>query len=175
VFVSVATLHAGLPVAYRLYVLQERVANPEHRTRTGIPEEVAFQTKPEIALEQLSALIRTDTSKGVVLADAGYGNDIEFRRGVRCLNLSCVLGIQKSSKVLKPCTEPLPPPEYSGCGRSPKLPRRSLQNVSVNLLKAARDISNDAYQTITSSTRGLEAEEIHPSDRSAIVNIPSPP
>jgi SRSO17 transposase len=102
VSVSVATPHASLLVAYRLYVLQAWVADRQRRTRAGIPEEVAFQTKPEIALEQLSVLNRTDTSKGVLLADAGYGNDSEFRRGVGRLNLSYVLGIQKSTKVWAP-------------------------------------------------------------------------
>jgi SRSO17 transposase len=147
VSVSVATLQASLPVAYGLYVPQEWVEDRERRTRAGIPEKVAFQTKPEIALEQLRALTRTDTPQGVVLADAGYGNDSEFRRGVRRLNLSYVLGIQKSTKVWPPGTGPLPPPEYSGCGRPPKLPRRSLKHAPVSVLKAAQDLR--AYQTIS--------------------------
>jgi SRSO17 transposase len=98
VSVSVATLDASLPVAYRLYLPQEWVVDRQRRARAGIPAEVGFQTKPEIALEQLRALTRTDTSKGVVLADAGYGNDSEFRRGVRSLNLSYVLGIQRAPR-----------------------------------------------------------------------------
>ena len=146
VSVSVATPQASLPVAYRLYAPQEWATDRERRTRAGIPEEIRFQTKPEIALEQLSALTMTDTPKGVVLADAGYGNDSEFRRGVRRLNLSSVLGIQKSAKVWAPGTEPLPPPEYSGCGRPPKLPRRSLKHTPVSALKLAQDLPNSAYQ-----------------------------
>jgi SRSO17 transposase len=149
VSVSVASAHASLPVAYRLYVPQEWAADRARRTRAGIPEEVAFQTKPEIALEQLRTLTRTDTPKGVVLADAGYGNDSEFRRGVRSLNLSYVLGIQKSTKVWPPGTEPLAPPEYSGCGRPPKLPRRSLEHTPVSVLQAAQDLPDIAYQTIS--------------------------
>jgi SRSO17 transposase len=148
VSISVATLHASLPVAYRLYVPQAWVEDRARRTRAGIPEEVAFQTKPEIALEQLRTLTKTDTPQGVVLADAGYGNDSEFRRGVRRLTLSYVLGIQKSTRVWAPGTEPLPPPEYSGCGRPPKLPRRSLQHTPVSVLKAAQDLPKSAYQII---------------------------
>jgi SRSO17 transposase len=144
VSVSLATLQASLPVAYRLYVPQEWVADRERRTRAGIPEEVAFQTKPEIALDQLRALTMTDTPPGVVLADAGYGNDREFRRGVRQLNLSYVLGIQRSTKVWTPGTEP----EYSDCGRPPKLPRRSLEPTPVSVLPAAQDLPDNAYQAI---------------------------
>jgi len=149
VSISAATAYASLPVAYRLYVPQEWVADRERRTRAGIPEEVAFQTKPEIALEQLRTLTRTDTPKGVVLADAAYGNDSEFRRGVRHLNLYYGLGIQKSAKVWPPGTEPLPPPEYSGCGRPPKLPRRSPKHSPVSVLKVAQDLPGGAYQIIS--------------------------
>jgi SRSO17 transposase len=148
VSVSVATAHASLPVAYRLYLPQEWSGDPGRRTRVGVPEETAFQTKPEIALEQLRTLTGTDTPKGVVLADVAYGNDSEFRRGLRRLQLSYVSGIQKSTKVWTPGAAPLPPPEYSGCGRPPKLPRRSPEHTPVSVLQAAQDLPDSAYQTI---------------------------
>jgi len=148
VSVSVASAYASLPVAYRLYLPQEWAADRGRRTQVGVPEEIAFQTKPEIALEQLRTLTGTDTPKGVVLADAAYGNDSEFRRGVRCLHLSYMLGIQKSTKVWLPGAAPLPPPEYSGCGRPPKLPRRSPEHAPVSVLQAAQTLPESAYQTI---------------------------
>ena len=64
------------------------------------------------------------------------------------MNLSYGLGIQKNTKVWTPGTEPLPPPEYSGGGRPPKLPRRSLKHTPVSVLKAAQDLPHSAYQTI---------------------------
>jgi SRSO17 transposase len=51
--------------------------------------------------------------------------------------------------VWPPGTEPLLPPEYSGCGRPPKLPRRSLQHTPVSVWQVAQDLANSAYQTIT--------------------------
>jgi SRSO17 transposase len=48
VAVSVATLHASLPVAYRLYVPQEWVDDRKRRTRAGIPEEAAFQNRDRL-------------------------------------------------------------------------------------------------------------------------------
>jgi SRSO17 transposase len=148
VSVSVATAYASLPVAYRLYVPEKWVEDSHRRQQAGIPAEVAFQTKPDIALDQLRTLARSEVPRGVVLVDAGYGNDSDFRAGVRSLGLLYVLGIQKSTKVWAPGTEPLPPPEYSGCGRPPKLPRRSLKHTPVSALKLAQDLSNSAYQTI---------------------------
>jgi SRSO17 transposase len=148
VSVSVATAYASLPVAYRLYVPEKWVEDSHRRQQAGIPAEVAFQTKPDIALDQLRTLARSEVPRGVVLVDAGYGNDSDFRAGVRSLGLLYVLGIQKSTKVWAPGTEPLPPPEYSGCGRPPKLPRRSLKHTPVSALKLAQDLPNSAYQTI---------------------------
>jgi SRSO17 transposase len=148
VSVSVATAYASLPVAYRLYVPEKWVEDSHRRQQAGIPAEVAYQTKPEIALEQLRSLARSEVPRGVVLVDAGYGNDSDFRAGVRSLGLLYVLGIQKSTKVWAPGTEPLPAPEYSGCGWPPKLPRRSLKHTPVRALKLAQDLPNSAYQTI---------------------------
>jgi SRSO17 transposase len=129
-------------------VPEEWVEDSHRRRQAGIPAEVAFQTKPDIALDQLRTLVRSEAPRGVVLVDAGYGNDSDLRAGVRSRGLLYVLGIPKSTKVWAPGTEPLPPPEYSGCGRPPKLPRRSLKQTPVSALKLAQDLPNSAYQTI---------------------------
>ncbi len=148
VSVSVATACASLPVAYRLYVPEKWAEDKDRCNRAGIPEEVLFQTKPEIALDQLRALVLSDLPRGVVLADAGYGNETEFRKEVRDLKLSYVLGIQKTTLVWPPDMSPLPPPEYSGFGRPPKLPRRSPDHNPVSALKLARDLPDGAYRSI---------------------------
>lgn len=60
----------------------------ESRGRAGIPENVSFQTKPQIALDQLRVLAQSDVPRAVVLADAGYGNDTGIREGIQKLKLS---------------------------------------------------------------------------------------
>lgn len=75
-----------------------------------------------------------------MLADAGYGNETEFRKGIRGLKLPYVLGIQKTTLVWPPAVSPLPPPEYTGFGRPPKLPRRSPDHSPVIALKLALDL-----------------------------------
>jgi SRSO17 transposase len=50
VMLSLANHHASLPVAYRLYLPKEW-ANDEARCRkAGVPDDIGFMTKPEIAL-----------------------------------------------------------------------------------------------------------------------------
>ena len=53
VSLSLANHHASLPVAYQLYLPQDWADDRERRRKAGVPEEVEFKTKPEIALEQL--------------------------------------------------------------------------------------------------------------------------
>jgi SRSO17 transposase len=53
VSLSLANRHASLPVAYRLYVPREWAEEKARRTKAGIPEDIGFRTKPEIALGQI--------------------------------------------------------------------------------------------------------------------------
>src|SRR5258707_1803739 len=87
VSVSVANVEASLPIAYRLY-LPEIWANDGERPRKAkIPDNVAFQTKPAIALDQIRAAQAAGIAPGVVLTDAGYGADGAFRAGLSALGL----------------------------------------------------------------------------------------
>src|ERR671920_41185 len=66
VSLSVANDHASLPVAYRLYLPETWAGDPERRTRAGVPEEIGFETKPEIALGQIRAALAEGVPPGVV-------------------------------------------------------------------------------------------------------------
>ena len=61
VSLSVATHQGSLPVAYRLYLPKDWADDPVRRAAAGVPKDVTFQTKPEIALRQL----RQALSEGV--------------------------------------------------------------------------------------------------------------
>lgn len=73
VSLSLANHHASLPAMYRLYLPQEWAADKKRRRKAGVPKEITFKTKPEIALEQIEAACRAGLPRGVVLMDAGYG------------------------------------------------------------------------------------------------------
>src|SRR5437588_9033837 len=55
VSLSIANHHASLPVAYRLYLPEDWAEDSKRRRKTGVPEDICFKTKPEIALEQIEA------------------------------------------------------------------------------------------------------------------------
>src|ERR1022692_2265610 len=88
VSVSLATEQASIPASYRLYLPEIWASDPERRKQAGVPKEIRFQTKPEIALGQIRSLVAEGVPHGVVLADASYGNDNGFREGLEALELS---------------------------------------------------------------------------------------
>src|SRR5438034_1338598 len=67
VSLSLANHHASLPVAYRLYLPDEWASDGKRRSKTGVPEEISFKTKPEIALEQIKAACAANLPRGAVL------------------------------------------------------------------------------------------------------------
>src|SRR5712671_7576759 len=78
---------------------------------------IAFQTKPQIALEQIKAARTAGLPQGVVLLDAGYGNDTSLRTEITALGMSYVAGIGPNTSVWPPGAAPLPPQTRSWRGR----------------------------------------------------------
>src|SRR5207344_3050576 len=54
VSLSIANRHGSLPIAYRLYLTQDWARDEERRRRAGVPGDVTFLTKAEIALKQIA-------------------------------------------------------------------------------------------------------------------------
>lgn len=115
VSLSIATEKSSLPVDYRLYLPEVWSEDGKRRQSVGIPQEIEFATKPEIALAQLQAGCERDVTRGVVLADAGYGNNTAFRDGLDALGLKYVVGVNPSTNIWAPGVKPLAPkPKVSG-------------------------------------------------------------
>ena len=76
---SLATWQASLPVAHRLYLPREWAEDRARRRRAGVPEEIEFQTRPEMALEQIAQAPESGLPCGAVVAGAGCGPETRFR------------------------------------------------------------------------------------------------
>ena len=148
VSLSIANHHASLPVAYRLYLPEDWAEDRKRRRKTGVPEDVSFKTKPEIALEQIEAACKAGLPRGVVLMDAGYGCNTDLRTGVSALGLSYVAGILPNTSVWASGTGPLPPKKWSGQGRPPKLIRRDDKHQPISVKELALGLPKRAWRTI---------------------------
>ena len=148
VSLSIANHHASLPVAYRLYLPQDWAKDRQRRRKAGVPEDIGFKTKPEIAIEQLRWACAAGLPRGVVLMDAGYGCNTDLRAGVSALALSYVAGILPQTSVWASGTGPLPPEKWSGRGRPPKLTRRDGKHQPISVKQLALGLPKRAWRTV---------------------------
>ncbi len=148
VSLSIANHHASLPIAYRLYLPEDWAQDGERRRKAKVPETIGFQTKPEIALEQIRSACASGVPRGAVLVDAAYGNDTRFRSGISELDLAYVAGILPNTSLWAPEMAPLPPATSSGRGRPAKRLRRDEEHRPVSAKALALTLAAEAWQEI---------------------------
>ena len=149
VSVSIACEQGSLPVAWRLYLPEEWAADASRREKAGVPDDVRFATKTQIALQQLRDLMAEGAPRHCVLADAGYGVDTAFRQALTDMGLEYVVGITSAVVVWPPGVQPLPAMPYSGRGRPPVMPRRTARRQPVSVKALAKSLPSQAFQVIS--------------------------
>jgi SRSO17 transposase len=149
VSLSVATHQGSLPIAYRLYLPKDWAEDPLRRSAAGVPEEIRFQTKPEIALGLLRQALLEDVPAAVVLMDPAYGNDGKLRAGISELGVPYAAGVLPSTTVWRPGEAPLPPLPRSGRGRPARRLQRDAAHQPVSAKTLALELDAGAWQTIT--------------------------
>jgi SRSO17 transposase len=149
VSLSVANSLASLPIAFELYLPEDWASDPARRAKAGVPENLVFRTKPQIALTQIRHALTDGVAPGVILGDAGYGIDTDFRQALSELGLVYVMGVQSSLGVWPPGCGPLPPKPWSGRGRPPKLWRRDAAHQPCTAKELALALPSYAWQTVS--------------------------
>jgi SRSO17 transposase len=150
VSLSVTTEKASMLVAYRLYLPQSWMEDRKRRKRTGVPDSIQFQTKPEIALGQIRRARERGIPQGVVLADAAYGTDTDFRTELTKLKVNYVVGIQSTTTVWKLGGEPQPAPARQGnTGRPGKLLPRGGKHQPISVKEFALSLPTAVWKKVT--------------------------
>ena len=149
VSLSLATEKGSIPVDYQLYLTRDWADNPVKRKKAGIPDEINFHTKPDIALDQIKRAKESNIPTGIVLADAGYGDITNFRDTLNSEGLKYAVGIKPTTSVWANDNKPLPPKEWSGRGAKPKRLRRDVNNKPESVKAIAEELPEEAYRKIT--------------------------
>jgi len=149
VSMSAANHHASLPIGYRLYLPKEWADDEARRKKAGVPEDVTFKTKTDIALGLVKQALEENVPRGVILADAGYGADTAFRDALTKLGLPYAMGAGSGASVWAPGTAPLPPKPWSGKGRLPARLRRDEDCRPVTVKALALTLKEGDWQLIT--------------------------
>lgn len=150
VSLSIANHYASLPVAYRLYLPEEEwAADQARRRKAGVPKEIEFQTKIEIARAQLRWACAAGVPRGVGLMDAAYGSSSQLRAEMTELGLTYVAGIMPSITVRTPDGEVLPVKTWSGRGIPAKRMRSDGSPRVVSVKELALALPKRAWRKIT--------------------------
>jgi SRSO17 transposase len=149
VSLSLATHQASLPIAYRLYLPKDWVDDPVRRAEAKVPEEVVFQTKPEIALQQIRQALADGVPQAVILMDPGYCCDGKLRAGISELGQTYSAGILPTTSVWRPGEAPLPPPSWNGRGRRPTRLHRDQTHQPISVKALAEELAADAWLSMT--------------------------
>jgi SRSO17 transposase len=149
VSLSIANHAASLPVAWRLYLPRDWAEDDARRAKAHVPADVTFETKPQIALEQIEAALAAGVPQGVVLADAAYGSNGDFREALTKRGLVYAVGVQSHATIWPPGVEPLSAKTWSGRGRRPTRLRRDVEHKPVSLKELALSLAPSAWREVT--------------------------
>nr|WP_324187570.1 IS701 family transposase [Xanthomonas oryzae] len=94
VSLSIANEHGSLPVGYRLYLPEQWAQDTVRRKKAGVPDQVVFQTKTALAMDQIDSALATGIAAGVVLADAAYGTQTHWRDQLSERGLLYMVGVR---------------------------------------------------------------------------------
>jgi len=154
VSLSVANHAASLPVAYRLYLPESWASDEARRKKVGVPEEIAFQTKPKIALQQIEWACAAGLPRGVVLMDCAYGSDLSLRRRLTALDLVYAVGVWARTLVRRGDDEPVTAAELAK-----SLPKRAWRTIGWRDGTNARLVSRFARVPVRAAGEGTTEEE----------------
>jgi SRSO17 transposase len=90
---AVSDGEVAAPVGGRLYLPQSWLDDPARCAKAGVPAEVGFATKPQIALSLIEQARADQVAPAPVLADAAYGNGFGFRQRLRALGVEFFLQV----------------------------------------------------------------------------------
>lgn len=181
VSVSLVNEVLSVPCAYRLYLPEAWAHDAERRAAAGVPPEVRFQKKWEIAVEAIDRLRAEGLPPAPVVADAGYGVASEFREALTRRGLVYALAVTEETSVWPPGEGPLAPEPATGRGRPSTRLRRTEEHHPVSVRELAATLPDERYETVRwrEGTRGrmasrFAAVRVRPAHRDTLRSVPHP-
>ena len=105
--------------------------------KADVPEQIAFETKPEIALEQLALGLRAPACRAAWCCSMPAMANTELRADITALDLTYVAGILSTTTVWAPGTAPCRQSGDVGRGRPTKRLRRDAKHQPVSVKELA--------------------------------------
>jgi SRSO17 transposase len=147
VSLSLANARGSIPLDYRLYLTQEWAEDRKRCRAAGVPEHIVFQTKGQIARDQVAAALARGVPRGIVLADAAYGDETDFRDWLIEREFDYVLAVRTTTSVWWGKHQPAKTPPSTG-GRPRTRLARDARHQPISVLDLARELPKKAWKTV---------------------------
>src|SRR5215210_5827685 len=98
VFLGYASPKGRAGIDRALYLPREWADDAERREEAGVPEAIAFRTKPALALEMLERAFEAEVPARWVVGDAVYGSDGKLRRALEAWEQGYALAVKSNEK-----------------------------------------------------------------------------
>jgi SRSO17 transposase len=148
VSLSLATAQGSLPLAWRLYLPREWADDKARREAAGVPAELGFATKGEIAWGQIEAALAAGIPRGTVLADAAYGDEAALRDRLTAQELTYAVGVRPQTKVWWGEYQPGPTPPQQRLGRPRSRLVRDAEHQPLSVRELALRLPARSYRKI---------------------------
>ena len=139
-----------LPLGWSLYLPEEWCDDQERRRKAKIPDELCFQTKPELAACMCDEAAGWEVPTAPVLADCAYGDDGRFRTKLHGQELEYLLAVSAQISVYGPETTFTVPQRNGAVGRRRSVARPDRKPESVRAL--ALRLPKRAWKTLACRT-----------------------
>jgi SRSO17 transposase len=150
VSLSLATAQGSLPLAHRLYLPQEWTDDRARCQRAGVPDDIGFSTKGEIAWAQIEAALRAGVARGPLLADAGYGDEAGLRDRLTAQGIPYALGVRSGTAVWWGPHQPVPLVTRStGRGRARTRVQRDDTHQPISVLALAKNLPASSFRSVS--------------------------
>jgi SRSO17 transposase len=136
-----------VPLGWALYLPEEWCEDSGRRLKAKIPEEVEFQTKPELAVELVKRAAGWKVAKAPILGDCAYGKNTALREQLDDAALEYVLSVSEEVSVFAPETTFEVPEPSPGRGRPNSRPQPDRKPEQIGTLIAGLD--PEQFQTVT--------------------------
>lgn len=133
----------------RLYLPKEWTDDPARCRDVGVPEEVEFKTKWQIALDLIDQTLEFGIRGRPVLADSGYGESTEFRDGLTQRGLIYVVGVPNNHLIWRPGVNPKPPEHRPGKLGRRRSRWRAGNNKPIQIAELVNGIPRERFKTVS--------------------------
>jgi SRSO17 transposase len=136
-------------VGMRVYLPKEWTDDRARCRRVGVPDEVRFTPKWQIALDLIDQALAFGVRRHPALADAGFGSITAFRDGLTERGLTYVVGVANNHLIWPPETKLQPPAPRTGRPGRPAVRWHAGDAKPVRISALVKGIARDKYKTVS--------------------------